>query len=227
MLLGTKNRTFPILVIASCLMVIGTSCLSTLSITIDIEAKAYGFQIFMGLGFGLTVATSSIVSSKLIMILLWLLPQLAGIECELRDHGSFTLKFIHVAWENINITPAVAQGIVAQARVLGGSIGIAASTAILGVMEYDQLPGVVSESQLASLQTSEQELSPAQLHAIRQAYSDAFNEVMRVCAIVAGICVLLTIGTFQRNPLDIPERRKQQVINEQKRLRSTPAAGGK
>jgi hypothetical protein len=70
MLLGTKNRTFPILVIASCLMVIGTSCLSTLSITIDIEAKTYGFQIFMGLGFGLTVATSSIVSSKLITILL-------------------------------------------------------------------------------------------------------------------------------------------------------------
>ena len=121
----------------------------------------------------------------------------------------------------------MAQGIVAQARVLGGSIGIAASTAILGVMEYDQLPGVVSESQLASLQTSEQELSPAQLHAIRQAYSDAFNEDMRVCAIVAGICVLLTIGTFQRNPLDIPERRKQQVINEQKRLRSIPAVGGK
>jgi hypothetical protein len=70
MLLGTKNRTFPILVIASCLMVIGTSCLSTLSNTIDIEAKTYGFQIFMGLGFGLTVATSSIVSLKSIKVLL-------------------------------------------------------------------------------------------------------------------------------------------------------------
>jgi hypothetical protein len=129
--------------------------------------------------------------------------------------------------KNINITPAVAQGIVAQARVLGGSIGIAASTAILGVMEYDQLTGVVSESQLASLQASEKMLSPAQLHAIRQAYSDAFNEDMRVCTVVAGVCVLLTIGTFQRNPIDIPERRKQQVINEQKRLRGTPEIGRK
>lgn len=57
-----KNRSFPILVVASCLMVIGTSCLSTLSDTIDVEAKTYGFQVFMGLGFGLTVATSSVVS---------------------------------------------------------------------------------------------------------------------------------------------------------------------
>ena len=67
MLTGQKNRTFPVLVVASCLMVIGTACLSTLSDEIDVEAKTYGFQVFMGLGFGLTVATSSIVSLKSIV----------------------------------------------------------------------------------------------------------------------------------------------------------------
>lgn len=119
----------------------------------------------------------------------------------------------------INLVPAVAQGIVAQVRILGGSIGIAASTTILGVIEHDQLAGIVSESQLASLRDSEKTLSPAQLYAVRRAYSDAFNEDMRVSAIVAGVCVLLTLGTFQRNPLDIQARREQQVVEEERRLR--------
>ena len=107
----------------------------------------------------------------------------------------------------------------AQVRILGGSIGIAASTAILGRIEYDQLTGIVSGSQLASLQYSAKTLSPSQLYAIRKAYSDAFNEDMRVCAILAGVCVLLTLGTFQRNPPHIQEKRKQQIADEEKRLR--------
>jgi hypothetical protein len=61
---GKKNRTFLVLVAASCLMVIGTACMSTLTDKIEVEAKVYGFQVFIGLGFGLTVATSSIVSVK-------------------------------------------------------------------------------------------------------------------------------------------------------------------
>jgi hypothetical protein len=61
---GKKNRTFPVLVAGSCLMVIGTAFMSTLTDTLEVEAKVYGFQVFMGLGFGLTVATSSIVSVK-------------------------------------------------------------------------------------------------------------------------------------------------------------------
>lgn len=64
MVTGKKNRTFPVLVVASCLMLIGSACLSTLKDTVEVEAKVYGFQVFMGLGFGLTVATSSIVSLK-------------------------------------------------------------------------------------------------------------------------------------------------------------------
>lgn len=113
----------------------------------------------------------------------------------------------------------MAQGIVAQVRVLGGSIGIAASTAILGAVEFDRLKGIVTDSQLASLRDSEKTFTAFQLQEVRKAYSDAFNEDMRVCAIVAGICVLLTFGTFQRNPLDIQARREQQVVEEETRLR--------
>lgn len=70
---GKKNRTFHTLTAGGCLMVLGTGLLSTLSDTIQVEAKTYGFQVFVGLGFGLTVSTVSM---------------LAAIESEIRDHGT-------------------------------------------------------------------------------------------------------------------------------------------
>lgn len=72
---GKKNRAFSTLLVAAVLMVIGTSCLSTLSNGLKVEAKAYGFQIFVGCGFGLTVSTASMI---------------AAVESEIRDHGSFS-----------------------------------------------------------------------------------------------------------------------------------------
>lgn len=71
---GKKNRAFSTLLIAALLIVIGTSCLSTLSSDLKIEAKVYGFQIFIGFGFGLTVSTVSM---------------LAVVESEIKDHGTY------------------------------------------------------------------------------------------------------------------------------------------
>jgi hypothetical protein len=191
---GTKNRTFPTLITAACLMLLGTGLLSILSSTLDVEPKTYGFQIFMGLGFGLTVSTVS---------------QLAVLESELRDN-------------------AVAQGIVAQARIFGGSIGIAASTAILAATQQRELltPGIISASQLTSLQTAAKSFSPEQLLAVRQVYSDAFSEDMRICAIVAGVCLLLSLGVWQRHPVGSMERRKAQIMEEEKRKREEALVAG-
>ncbi|MCJ1290434.1 hypothetical protein MMC34_001972 [Xylographa carneopallida] len=166
---------------SACLMLIGTSLLSTLSNTLVVEPKTYG--VFVGLGFGLTVSTVSILGTA---------------ESELRDN-------------------AVAQGIVAQVRVLGGSIGIAASTAILGVTERCDLAGVVSASQLASLQTAAQTLSPAKRLAVRQAYADAFNESLTVCAVVMAVCVV-TLGTFQRRPVRMDERMERREVEQREYL---------
>ena len=105
-------------------------------------------------------------------------------------------------------------------RVLGGSIGIAASTAILGVTQRGELAGLVSASQLASLETSIRTLTPMQVLAVRKAYSDAFTEDLRVCAAVAGACVLLTFGTFQRNPPSLMESRKQKFVDEARRVKA-------
>lgn len=114
----------------------------------------------------------------------------------------------------IDLFPAVAQGIIAQARVLGGSIGIATSTAILGIHQSSQLikPHIVTFSQLETLQASALNMGPAQLSAVRQTYSDSFSESMKVCAVISGACVLAIMLTFRREKLDIKGRRKVQFI---------------
>lgn len=203
---GKKNNCFPVLMVAGALMVIGTATLSTLDNTAKTQARAYGLQVFVGFGFGLTVSTSSL---------------LAGMESEIRDSGKFSNPFLLSTEIRTNAITAVAQGIVAQVRMLGGSIGIAASTAILGVKQRHQLleTGIVSPTQLQSLRETMRHLSRQQVHTVRQAYTDAFNETLVVCAIIAGVCLVVTAGTWQKNPLTIEERRAQQARNEGERQR--------
>ncbi|KAG9595160.1 MFS general substrate transporter, partial [Aureobasidium melanogenum] len=74
---------------------------------------------------------------------------------------------------------AVAQGVIAQARVLGGSIGIAASSAILGSINATatRLGEVVDE---------------------RMIYAKEFSKTMWVCAVVACVAVVFSAGTYQK-----------------------------
>ncbi|EOO03912.1 putative mfs multidrug protein [Phaeoacremonium minimum UCRPA7] len=112
---------------------------------------------------------------------------------------------------------APAQGILAQTRIFGGSIGIASSSAILGVKQRTQLGGVVSSSALTG---GTQDLTSTQLSAIRKAYNDAFTETMMVCAIVAGVGILLTLGVYRRNRMTIEEQRKEQIREETERRKA-------
>jgi hypothetical protein len=163
-----RNNTFLINVIGAALMLIGIASLTTLDNTVAPQARAYGLQVFLGVGFGLTVSNSTV---------------LATIEAERRDI-------------------AVAQGIMAQVRVLGGSIGIAASTAILGIKQRQQLldPMVVSAAQLESLAASIRTFSPETTHAVRQAYADAFNETLIVCTVVNGVALLASLAAWRKQP---------------------------
>lgn len=96
--------------------------------------------------------------------------------------------------------------------MLGGSIGIAMSSAVLAAQEKVQLDGIVPSTALADLQNAN--LTDAQYAAVRKTYNDAFTETMRVCAIVAGIGILITMGTYSRNRVPLTEQRKQQVQAE-------------
>lgn len=72
---GRKNVTFWIMVAGAMFMLIATASLTTLDNVAHAQTKAYGLQVFAGLGFGLTISTSSM---------------LAMLESEVKDYGTTT-----------------------------------------------------------------------------------------------------------------------------------------
>ncbi|KAF9870111.1 major facilitator superfamily transporter [Colletotrichum karsti] len=81
---------------------------------------------------------------------------------------------------------APAQGIIAQVRILGGSLGIAASTAILGTKMRQELAGVLKPDQMASIHGGGMDLTQSQATAVRQVYADSFQQDMKVGSILDG-----------------------------------------
>jgi MFS family permease len=72
---GKKNNTFPAMMVGGAFMLIGTATLSTLENVVHAPAKEYALQIFVGLGFGLTISNSSMIAAS---------------ESEIRDNGMST-----------------------------------------------------------------------------------------------------------------------------------------
>ncbi|KAI0555062.1 major facilitator superfamily transporter [Xylaria curta] len=174
---GKKDRSCETLVVATGFVTLGCGLLMTVSGSVALEAKALGFLVFVGLGFGLSVSTTTMLAT-------W--------QSSIRDH-------------------APAQGIVAQVRIFGGSLGIAASSTILGLSLTAQVGGSVTPQQIAS---GGADLAPGDLAAIRGAYAEAFREDMRVCTIIAGIGLLWAIGTYSRKRLNHTEQREQKMKDE-------------
>lgn len=96
--------------------------------------------------------------------------------------------------------------------MLGGSIGIAMSSAVLAAQQRTQIGSSVSPSSLEDLQGST--ITAAELAVLRKTYNDAFTETMKVCAIVAGIGILLTMGTYSRRRMPLEEHRKMHIEEE-------------
>lgn len=59
---AVKNYVFETLLVGSCLMMLGCGLLTTLSHELD-SGKQLGFVTFCGLGFGLTIAASTMMST--------------------------------------------------------------------------------------------------------------------------------------------------------------------
>ncbi|TIC95069.1 putative transporter C3H1.06c [Colletotrichum higginsianum] len=119
---------------------------------------------------------------------------------------------------------APAQGIIAQVRILGGSLGIAASTAILGTFIRSDLAGVVSPEQLSSLHGAGMNLTEAQATSVRQAYTDSFRKDMHVGTILSGIAILFSLGVYRRNRITFEEQRQMHINIEVERRRRVSAA---
>ncbi|KAK3904946.1 hypothetical protein C8A05DRAFT_42045 [Staphylotrichum tortipilum] len=116
---------------------------------------------------------------------------------------------------------ASAQGIMAQVRIFGGSIGIAASSAILGSKSRAQLAtGALPAEAFTHLAANPAALSPGQWAAIRQVYTDALKEDMIVCCAVLAAAMVVTLGAYRKNRVSMEEMIKQRYIEEAKRRRS-------
>lgn len=113
----------------------------------------------------------------------------------------------------------------AQVRIFGGSIGIAASSAVLGSKTRAALAaGSVAPSALAHLGTDPSRLPPAQWALVRQIYTDALREDMIVCCAVLAAATLLTLGVYRRGRVSMQEMMKQRYREEAQRRRSSAAA---
>lgn len=79
---------------------------------------------------------------------------------------------------------AAAQGALSQARILGGSIGLATGTIILNNKLNNGLAGVLDAAQIKSLEQSLSTigtLSATNRAIVANVFSDSFNKQMRVC----------------------------------------------
>ncbi|EFX03069.1 major facilitator superfamily transporter multidrug resistance [Grosmannia clavigera kw1407] len=90
---------------------------------------------------------------------------------------------------------APSQGILAQIRVFGGSIGIAASSAVLAAQEVKRVDSMRFTSAGAPISTQD---SPEAV-LIREIYSDAFRGDMRVCIVISAVSIVAACGTYRRN----------------------------
>ncbi|KAK3323565.1 major facilitator superfamily transporter [Cercophora scortea] len=180
---GKNNRLFETMVAACIFMLLGCGLETMASSDLAIEPKVLGFLSFIGFGFGLSAASSTMI---------------AIFESPIREH-------------------APAQAILAQVRTLGGSIGIAASSAILGIKTRSALAGVVTDAELAGLGSKVSNLSPEQWTAIRTAYTDAFREDMIICCAVLALGTVCSMGVYRRNRLSVQELEKRRHHEERQR----------
>ncbi|KAL0933056.1 major facilitator superfamily transporter [Colletotrichum truncatum] len=136
---------------------------------------------------------------------------------------SATSSTILATTESNILDHAPAQGIIAQVRILGGSLGIAASTAILGTMMREELAGLVEPEQL-SIHGAGMALSETQATAVRKVYADSFRQAMKVSTILSSIAILISLGTYHRNRVSIEVKRQLHIKAEIERRRRESGA---
>ncbi|KAK4230038.1 putative transporter C3H1.06c [Podospora fimiseda] len=115
---------------------------------------------------------------------------------------------------------ATAQGLLAQIRILGGSIGIAASSALLAAKAKEVLgPGALNPeafAHMSSTPTSHTDvtITPEQWTSIRNVYTLAIRNDMVVCCAVLGVGALCSSMIYRRDRKPVEEMMRLRVENE-------------
>jgi hypothetical protein len=98
---------------------------------------------------------------------------------------------------------ASAQGAVAQARVLGGCIGLAVCTVIFNSHVNEYLKSHLTSAQIDSLHRSP--LTSLQLPVnlqdlVKDVYASAFAQEIKVMMLVCGVMVVISLFSLERSP---------------------------
>ncbi|KAI1170427.1 major facilitator superfamily domain-containing protein [Nemania sp. FL0916] len=102
---------------------------------------------------------------------------------------------------------AVAQGIIAQARVLGGSISIALCSIIFNARVTRDLAGKMNTDDLEALHHSPMIAPwlPSELQlTVKAAYADAFTDDIKLLVGIAVMGIITSCFTYQRHPPPMP-----------------------
>ncbi|KAL6786971.1 major facilitator superfamily domain-containing protein [Trichoderma sp. SZMC 28012] len=98
---------------------------------------------------------------------------------------------------------ATAQGAVAQARVLGGSIGLSICTVIFNIHVNRYLEGHLTKGQLESLHRSPLsglQLPVDQRDLVKTVYAGAYSEEIKILACICSVMVIAALFTLERHP---------------------------
>ncbi|KAL2787780.1 major facilitator superfamily domain-containing protein [Aspergillus keveii] len=186
----TKNYLFETMLVGACLLTVGAGLLTTVRDGGGDDAKALGFIVFVGLGFGLNVAAATMITAFEVPI--------------------------------VNYAPA--QGIIAQLRILGGSLGISTSTIFQNAQVRNHLAGLLTASELATLghsSGSDAPLSAEKRRAVHRAFSDAFHNDMVAAVVVSGVAILVVLVGYRAGRRMGAEELKGERVREEvaRRLR--------
>ena len=119
------------------------------------------------------------------------------------------LKIVSDMWADCRI--ALALGVVNQARILGGVIGLAASTIIFNIRVGKDLPLVLDPTQIHSLRQTLNAVSSfteQQQEAVRHSFAQSFNDQLRICMYISAVCWVITWACWSKKPADLAERKE-------------------
>lgn len=107
---------------------------------------------------------------------------------------------------------ALGQGLIAQARVIGGTLGVAMGSAVFG-SKITGLAGILSPEEISILYRNPgfaSTLGVQEQVAVREAFAHSFNHSLRICTYVAAASLIVSLFVWQRHPPSIAERKAEQ-----------------
>ena len=152
--------------------------------------------IILGAGLFTTLSSSSTIQ-----------PELYGFEVLLGLGVGMIFSSVSVT-VSLRVQPqfrSVVQGVTAQARLLGGSIGVAAANAVTGRQTRSMLKGVLTPAQISSLQFDTSvigTLSSAQKEAVRVAWANVWTDMTKICVYMAAIAFVVCLFTLASMRVD-------------------------